>query len=101
MKNHICISISSDPGNFGKIVHNAGYKALGLNWIYIPFKVTNLQDTIKGIRALGIRGCSVSMPFKETVIPFLDKLAPIAKKTKAVNTIVNDNGYLIGSNTDV
>ena len=101
MKNHICISISENPGNFGKIVHNAGYKALGLNWIYIPFKVINLQDTIKGIRALGIRGCSVSMPFKETVIPFLDHLSPIAKKAKAVNTIVNDDGCLIGYNTDV
>ena len=72
MKNNICISISEKPGNFGKIIHNAGYEALGLNWIYIPFKITNLEDTIKGIRALGIRGCSVSMPFKEKVIKFLD-----------------------------
>ena len=100
-KRVLCISIAKRPGTFGSIVHNTGYKALGLNWIYIPFKVTNLQDTIKGIRALGIRGCSVSMPFKETVIPFLDKLDPIAKKAKAVNTIVNNDGYLTGYNTDV
>ena len=100
MKNHICISISEKPGNFGRIVHNAGYKALGLNWVYIPFKVTNLQDTIKGIRALGIRGCSVSMPFKEKVLRFLDEIDPMAKQIGSVNTIVNHNGILKGYNTD-
>ena len=71
LKNHICISISGKPGNFGKIVHNAGYEALDLNWIYIPFEVTNLRDASKGIRSLGIRGCSVSMPFKEKVIKYI------------------------------
>ena len=100
MENNICISISETPGNFGKIVHNAGYKTLGLNWIYIPFKVTNLQDVIKGVRALGIRGCSVSMPFKENVIKYLDEIEPMAKQIGAVNTIVNENGILKGYNTD-
>ena len=100
MKNNICISISEKPGNFGKIIHNAGYEALGLNWIYIPFKITNLEDTIKGIRALGIRGCSVSMPFKEKVIKFLDDIDPLANEIGSVNTIVNNNGILKGYNTD-
>jgi len=100
LKNHICISISGKPGNFGKIVHNAGYEALDLNWIYIPFEVTNLRDAIKGIRSLGIRGCSVSMPFKEKVIKYLDEIDPIAKQIGAVNTIVNKNGILKGYNTD-
>ena len=43
MKNNICISISEKPGNFGKIIHNAGYEELGLDWVYIPFKITNLD----------------------------------------------------------
>ena len=100
MKNHICISISKKPGNFGKIVHNAGYKAIGLNWIYIPFKITNLHDAIKGVRALGIRGCSVSMPFKEKVLQYIDDIDPMAKQIGSVNTIVNNNGLLKGYNTD-
>ena len=54
-----------------------------------------------GVRALGIRGCSVSMPFKEAVIPHLDDLDDTARAVGAVNTIVNNDGHLRGYNTDV
>ncbi len=101
MKSEFCISIAKNPGNFGETVHNAGYKALGLNFQYKAFSTKNIDVAIQGVRALGIRGCSISMPFKEKVLPLLDELDPIAKKAKAVNTIVNNNGYLIGYNTDV
>ena len=97
----LCISIAKKPGKFGMTVHNAGYNALGLNFIYIPFSVNDINNTINGIRSLNIRGCSVSMPFKEKIIPLLDKLDPIAKRANAVNTIVNDKNCLIGYNTDV
>jgi shikimate dehydrogenase len=97
----LCISIAAKPGKFGFTVHNAGFKSLGLNFIYIPFATKNLKGVIEGIRALNIRGCSVSMPFKEQVIPFLDELDSLAKSTKAVNTIVNNEGHLVGYNTDV
>jgi len=97
----ICISISSKPGRFGTIVHNAGYKAVGLDWYYQACAVKELDGVIQGIRSLKIRGCSISMPFKEQVIKYLDKIDPIAKKVGAVNTIVNKNGKLIGYNTDV
>ena len=97
----LCISVAEKPGKFGITVHNAGYKALGLNFMYKTFAVDDIKGVIVGIRSLGIRGCGVSMPFKEKVIPFLDRLDPLAKKIGAVNTVVNDNGYLIGYNTDV
>ena len=100
-KNELCISISKKPGMFGTIVHNAGYEALGLNFFYKAFKTDHLEDAIKGVRALQIRGCSVSMPYKEKVIQYLDELDLSAKQVKAVNTIVNNNGKLIGYNTDV
>lgn len=100
-KNELCISISKKPGMFGTIVHNAGYEALGLNFFYKAFKTDYLEDAIKGVRALQIRGCSVSMPYKEKVIQYLDELDLSAKQVKAVNTIVNNNGKLIGYNTDV
>jgi len=97
----LCISVAEKPGKFGITVHNAGYRALGLNFMYKTFAIDDIRGVITGVRSLGIRGCSVSMPFKEKVIPFLDRLDPLAKKTSAVNTVVNDNGRLIGYNTDV
>ena len=97
----LCISVAQKPGRFGITVHNAGYKTLGLNYIYRAFAITDIKGAVAGIRSLGISGCSVSMPFKEKVIPFLDRLDPLAKKIGAVNTIVNQNGCLIGYNTDV
>ena len=97
----LCISISKRPGLYGTTIHNAGYQALGLNFFYKAFGTNDLEGAINGVRALGIRGCSVSMPFKERVIPLLDELDILAKKAKAVNTIVNEKGHLIGYNTDV
>lgn len=95
-----CISLSARPSNFGTALHNAGYEALGINFAYKAFSTTDLKSAIGGVRALGIRGCSVSMPFKETVIEFIDALDESAKLIGAVNTIVNTNGRLIGYNTD-
>ncbi len=97
----LCISIAAKPGRFGITVHNAGYRALGLNYFYRAFKVDDIEGVIAGVRALGIRGCSVSMPFKETVMPYLDDLDATAQAIGAVNTIVNNNNKLIGYNTDV
>lgn len=98
----VCISISERPGNFGATVLNAAFEALGLDFIYKPFGVSaeNLEAAIKGIRAFGIRGCGVSMPHKQTVITYLDRIDEAAKPIGAVNTIVNDHGILTGYNTD-
>lgn len=96
----LCISLASRPGNFGTRFHNFLYDKMGLNFIYKAFTTNHLEDAIKGVRALNIRGCAVSMPFKETVIPLVDTLNDTAKKVNAVNTIVNDGGYLTAYNTD-
>jgi len=96
----LCMSLSARPGNFGTKFHNSLYQQLGLNFIYKAFSTQNIEDAIKGIRALGIRGCAISMPFKEVCIPFLDKLTDSAMAIDSVNTIVNDDGYLTAYNTD-
>lgn len=96
----LCMSLSARPGNFGTKFHNSLYQQLGLNFIYKAFSTQNIEDAIKGIRALSIRGCAISMPFKETCIPFLDKLTDSALAIDSVNTIVNDDGYLTAYNTD-
>ena len=97
----LCISIAQKPGMFGTIIHNAGFKALKLNFMYKAFAINDLEGAINGVRALGIKGCSVSMPYKEKVIPYLDSLHPLAERTRAVNTIVNTDGHLTGYNTDI
>lgn len=81
-------------------IHNGAFLRMGLNAVYLAFEVKNLKEAISGIRGLGIRGVSVTIPFKTKVIPFLDNVEGVAGKIGAVNTIVNDGGRLIGYNTD-
>ncbi|MDQ4488885.1 shikimate 5-dehydrogenase [Sinomonas sp. ASV486] len=96
----LCISLSARPSNNGTRFHNYLYEALGLNWIYKAFAPTDLAQAIAGVRGLGIRGCAVSMPYKEDVIALVDRMDPSASAIDSVNTIVNDNGVLTAYNTD-
>lgn len=96
----LCMSLAGRPGNFGTRFHNYLYQELGLNYIYKAFTTNDLPAAIGGVRALGIRGCAVSMPFKEACIPFLDELDPSAAAIESVNTIVNSDGHLKAYNTD-
>lgn len=96
----LCGSISLHPASLGSTMHRAAYRALDLDFAYVPFKVTDVAGALTGMRALGIRGFGVSMPHKLAVIPLLDALDPLAEKIGAVNTIVNDAGKLTGYNTD-
>lgn len=96
----VCMSLSARPGTFGSRFHNHLYQALGLDFVYKAFSTSDLPAAIAGVRALGIRGCAISMPFKEACIPLLDGLAPSARAIDSVNTIVNDVGVLTGHNTD-
>jgi len=82
------------------IIHNGAFRRIGLNAAYLAFEVKNLAEALSGIRGLGIQGVSVTIPFKTQVIPFLDKIESVARKIKAVNTISNEGGKLIGHNTD-
>jgi shikimate dehydrogenase len=81
-------------------MHTAGYRALGLDFVYVPFRVTDLEGALSGMRALGIRGFGVSYPHKQAIMPRLDEISAIARRIGAVNTVVNDDGRLTGHNTD-
>jgi len=96
----VCISLAARPSNLGTRFHNYLYDELGLNFIYKAFTTDDLEGAVRGIRALGFRGCSVSMPFKEAIIPLVDVMSPSALAIESVNTVVNDNGVLTASNTD-
>lgn len=96
----LCMSLSARPGNFGLRFHNHLYEQLGLNFYYKAFSSQDLPGAVGGIRALGIRGCGVSMPFKEACIALVDELDDSARAIASINTIVNTNGHLKAYNTD-
>jgi len=102
-KTKVCGVIGDPVGHsVSPAMHNAAFKKLGLDYLYLPFQVNKeeVNKAIDGMRALNIRGLNVTIPHKTTVIPFLDRLDPLAEKIGAVNTIVNDDGILTGYNTD-
>ncbi len=96
----LCGSFAGRASQVGVRVHNAAYRALGLNYTYVAFSIQDIRAAVAAMRALSIRGCAVTMPFKEMVVPLLDRLDPDAAAIAAVNTIVNDDGILTGYNTD-
>ena len=85
------------------IMHNTALQDLNLNYIYLAFdiKPENLRGAVNSIRALNIKGVNITIPHKEKIIQYLDELDSLSKKIEAVNTIKNENGKLIGKNTDV
>jgi shikimate dehydrogenase len=82
------------------VMHNAAFRELGLNAVYVAFPVMDLANAVAGLKGLNIRGASVTIPFKEDIIPLLPELDPQAAKIGAVNTVVNVDGRLVGYNTD-
>lgn len=85
----LCLSLSGRPSNLGTRFHNFLYAELGLDFVYKAFTTDDLPAAVGGLRALGIRGAGISMPFKEAVIPLVDELDPSAAAIDSVNTIVN------------
>ncbi|MEW6607160.1 MAG: shikimate dehydrogenase [bacterium] len=84
------------------VMHNAAFKELNLNFVYLPFKVKpeNLNLAINGLLGLNIPGANVTIPYKEMVMKYLDEFSYEAGLIGAVNTICVDDGKLIGDNTD-
>ncbi|MDR4495096.1 MAG: shikimate dehydrogenase [Nitrospirales bacterium] len=82
-------------------IHNAAFRELNLNFVYLAFPVEDLEGAIQGIRAMGnLRGFSVTIPHKVAILPLLDGVEKTAKNIGSVNTVIKDRGRLIGSNTD-
>ncbi len=84
-------------------LQNAAFAALGLDYVYVPLPVraAEVGAAVRGLAALGFRGANVTIPHKGAVIPYLDELSEDARLADAVNTIVVDEGFLRGYNTDV
>tara|TARA_A100001234_G_scaffold48151_1_gene40307 strand:- start:9376 stop:10200 length:825 start_codon:yes stop_codon:yes gene_type:complete len=94
------ISMATNPGNTGSTLHNSLFRILNLNSLYLPLKVTSVNQAKKILKSLIFEGCSLSMPYKEKLIKFVDKLDKNAKKIGSINTILKKKNKLIGFNTD-
>ena len=90
--------------SYSPLIHNTAFEALGIPYYYTVFNIADpllIEDALRGARALGIAGFNVTIPYKKTVVPFLDELSEEAASIQAVNTIVNVKGKLVGHNTDI
>src|SRR5436190_8732001 len=83
-------------------IHNAAFRALELDWIYVPMPVapSAVPRAIDGFAALGFAGVNVTMPHKTAVADLLDDLSEDARRLRAVNTVVVDGSLVKGHNTD-
>jgi len=83
-------------------MHNAALAALGLDWVYVPFDVApeSVAEAVTSVRALNLVGVNVTVPLKETLLPFLDVIDDEAARIGSVNTLCNRDGTLYGYSTD-
>lgn len=84
------------------MMHNAAFRELGLDYAYLAFDVgtENLKTAVEGLKALNVRGFNLTMPDKNLMCSFCDRLSPAAEIIGAVNTVVNEDGILTGHTTD-
>jgi shikimate dehydrogenase len=98
----ILFAVFGDPvsHSLGPVMHNTALSDVGYNGAYLAFRVKDIGKAVTGIKALGIKGVSITIPHKVSVMDFLDELDDTARKIGAVNTIVNREGVLTGYNSD-
>lgn len=82
-------------------IHNAAFQELGLDFIYVAFRVEDVKNALAGMRALdNFRGLSVTIPHKIEAMNHVDEITPIDRSIGSINTIINSRGRLLGSGTD-
>lgn len=99
-RNYCCVIGHPVSHSQSPSMHNAAYKKLRLNYLFLAFDVIDLKSFVECIRDLKITGTAVTVPHKIKVMAYLDKVDETAKTIGAVNTILRSNGNLVGTNTD-
>jgi shikimate dehydrogenase len=87
------------------VMHNAAFASMGMNRVYVPMEVHRVEQAVQGLAALGFKGLSVTVPHKESILPYIDKVDSVAGRIGAVNTLLfreNSKGEVLlrGFNTD-
>ena len=90
--------VSPVAHSISPLMHNEAFRLLELDYVYLCFDVNEetLPAAVAGLRTCGIRGFNLTMPNKNKIVELLDELSPEAQLIGAVNTVLNDNGKLIG-----
>ena len=83
------------------VMHNAGFADMGIDAIYVPFEATSAEDLMALAEALGVKGLSVTAPFKEAMLDHVVDVDPVGRRTGAINTLRAEGGGWRGLNTDV
>src|SRR5689334_7422536 len=102
-KTQVCAVIGHPIGHsLSPAIHNAGFQALGLDFVYVAHDVAPdaVEPAIAGMRALGYRGLSVTIPHKIAAMRCVDEVDDVARGIGCINTIINDGGRLLGRNSD-
>jgi shikimate dehydrogenase len=88
--------------SMGPAIHNTAFEALNLPFVYVAHDVqpAQLPQAMAGVRAMGYRGLSITMPHKVAALPLVDEVDEMARAIGCINTVVNENGRLFGYNTD-
>lgn len=82
-------------------IHNAAFEALDLNFVYVAFQVDDVKNALAGMRALNnFRGMSVTIPHKVEAMKYVDEIAEVDRSIGSINTVINEQGRLIGLGTD-
>lgn len=82
------------------VMHNRAFREAGINAVYLAFEPASAETALQAMRSLGIRGASVTIPFKIDVMEYLDAVDPLAADIGSVNTLSSDSGRITGYNTD-
>jgi len=98
-----CIVGGEDTHSLTPRIYSEVFAKLDLNIVYLNLRILQerLEDTVRGLKAIGVRAYFVTMPHKRSVMQFLDEIDPVAEAIGAVNLVVNDCGRLVGRNSDV
>lgn len=101
-KTKVCAVIGNPiEHSLSPAIHNTAFKKKKQNYAYVAFRVENLKEAMPGVRAMGLKGLSVTIPHKVAVMEYLDDIDPVARNIGAVNTVVHqEDGTLWGTNTD-
>ena len=100
----VVVGVIGDPvgRSLSPLLHNTAFAELGIDWVSVGFTVAPgaVAVALRGARALGIKGLSVTMPHKDVVAGLVDRRTPLADRLGAVNCVINEGDGMIGDNTD-
>ena len=100
--NTLLFCVIGDPvaHSMSPVMHNRAFAETGYNGVYVALNVKDIQGAVTGIRALGVRGASITIPHKIDIMKYLDEIDETAARIGSVNTVLNSRGILKGFNSD-